>query len=62
MKNRIKARLARLVEIIAGRRCENCKHNRYHVAGDTCKLPWRPLRRRCQCGIYPIGWEKEGRE
>lgn len=58
MKNRIKARLARLVEIVTGRRCENCKHNRYHVAGDTCKLPWRPLRRRCREKIYPYGYEK----
>lgn len=59
MKTIIKKWLARAVEIVTGRRCENCKHNRYHVAGDTCKLPWRPLRSRCQHGIYPIGWEKE---
>lgn len=50
---------ARLVEIVTGRRCENCKHNRYHVAGDTCEHPNRPLGCRCQRSIYPIGREKE---
>lgn len=55
----IKNWLARVVEIITGQRCEHCKHNRYHAAGDTCEHPCRDLACRCQHSIYPIAWEKE---
>lgn len=60
MKTIIKKWLARAVEIVTGRRCENCKYNRYHVQGDTCEHHYRAMARRCQRSIYPCGWEKKG--
>ena len=49
----IKDYMAYAVEIITGKRCENCKHNRI-----GCKNPDDALGKRCREGIYPWGFEK----
>lgn len=52
----IKKFFAILVEIITGRHCSKCRH----YAADFCYHPDGYISRKCQRGIFPVGYEERG--
>ena len=54
----LKKIIAWLVEIVTGKRCENCEHYRPGRVRDHCVHPDARLGKRCQHSIYPCGFEK----